>query len=212
MTGRLLHFTSNTPTVQSSRLPLVLFVTLDNTSLFNMGFDARPSNGLVQTQSTYNTSTFSQLPQSPSSLPDTSNQQSNSNHASVPAWSTQSVQRLTQNESLAVPAEQRQNPRRSSAGISKPPTLVRQDERKVSFVDGLVGKFKSASSMSTLSPLKHTIQTRPHKWSRSSGLFLSPHHHVAPALVAFCRSGDILKRPCADPEPATRHFRSLCTT
>lgn len=41
----------------------------------------------------------------------------------------------------SVPSEQRQHPRRSSvARKSKPPPLVRQFERKVAFVDNLVGK------------------------------------------------------------------------
>lgn len=41
----------------------------------------------------------------------------------------------------SVPTEQRQHPRRSSlARNQKPPPLVRQCERKISFVDSLVGK------------------------------------------------------------------------
>lgn len=47
----------------------------------------------------------------------------------------------------AVPAELRQNPRRtaSSSGSSgcHPPSLVRQSDRKVNFVDSLVGTFYS---------------------------------------------------------------------
>lgn len=43
-----------------------------------------------------------------------------------------------------VPSEQRQNPRRTSIGTTSrsgcPPSLVRQCDRKVSFVDSLVGK------------------------------------------------------------------------
>ena len=43
-----------------------------------------------------------------------------------------------------VPSEQRQHPRRTSVGSTSrtgcPPTLVRQCDRKVSFVDSLVGK------------------------------------------------------------------------
>lgn len=43
----------------------------------------------------------------------------------------------------SVPAEQRQNPRRSSLSRNqKPPTLQRQCERKINFVDNLVGEFK----------------------------------------------------------------------
>ena len=41
----------------------------------------------------------------------------------------------------SVPSEQRQNPRRSSLSRNqKPPTLQRQCERKINFVDNLVGK------------------------------------------------------------------------
>lgn len=42
---------------------------------------------------------------------------------------------------VEAPAELRQNPRRtSSSSVSRPPTLVRQGDRKVNFVDNLVGK------------------------------------------------------------------------
>lgn len=41
----------------------------------------------------------------------------------------------------SVPRDQRQHPRRCSLGRShKPPTLVRQDDRKINFVESLVGK------------------------------------------------------------------------
>ena len=39
-----------------------------------------------------------------------------------------------------LPAEQRQHPRRSSSACKQPPPLPRQDERKVLFVNDLVGK------------------------------------------------------------------------
>jgi hypothetical protein len=43
----------------------------------------------------------------------------------------------------SVPAQQRQHPRRSSlARNQRPPPLVRQADRKVNFVDNLVGEFK----------------------------------------------------------------------
>jgi hypothetical protein len=43
----------------------------------------------------------------------------------------------------SVPAQQRQHPRRSSlAKHQRPPPLVRQADRKVNFVDNLVGEFK----------------------------------------------------------------------
>lgn len=46
----------------------------------------------------------------------------------------------SQSDSNAVPPEQRRHPRRSHGGaLQKPPTLVRQEERKATFVDGLVG-------------------------------------------------------------------------
>ncbi|KAI8305727.1 hypothetical protein K4K59_012054 [Colletotrichum sp. SAR11_240] len=52
-------------------------------------------------------------------------------------WAKRSVQQAP----VAVPAELRQNPRRTSAGATRgaaPPPLVRQAERKVNFVDNLV--------------------------------------------------------------------------
>lgn len=46
---------------------------------------------------------------------------------------------LSQTNSNSVPPEQRRNPRRSQGNVlQNPPTLVRQEERKASFVDGLV--------------------------------------------------------------------------
>lgn len=51
-------------------------------------------------------------------------------------------------EVTSVPQEQRQHPRRSSlARDSRPPSLVRQSERKVNFVDNLVGKHKHVTSI-----------------------------------------------------------------
>lgn len=49
----------------------------------------------------------------------------------------------SQPDSNSVPLEQRRHPRRSQAcALQKPPpTLVRQEERKATFVDGLVGMF-----------------------------------------------------------------------
>jgi hypothetical protein len=47
---------------------------------------------------------------------------------------------LSQVDSNSVPPEQRRHPRRSQGNVlQKPPTLVRQEERKATFVDGLVG-------------------------------------------------------------------------
>lgn len=44
-------------------------------------------------------------------------------------------------EVIAVPPHQRQHPRRSSLSkVQKPPALVRQRDRKLNFVDNLVGK------------------------------------------------------------------------
>lgn len=46
----------------------------------------------------------------------------------------------SQSGSNAVPPQQRRHPRRSQGNVlQKPPTLVRQEERKATFVDGLVG-------------------------------------------------------------------------
>lgn len=53
----------------------------------------------------------------------------------------------SQATSEPVPPEQRRNPRRSLGhGLQKPPTLVRQEERKTNFVDGLVGKCSSRAA------------------------------------------------------------------
>ncbi|GAB7348148.1 hypothetical protein MBLNU459_g6164t1 [Dothideomycetes sp. NU459] len=58
-----------------------------------------------------------------------------------------------------VAPEQRCNPRRSSGDIHKPPALVRQDERKVTFVDSLVD---SATQMvEVIWPLSATPLCRP---------------------------------------------------
>jgi hypothetical protein len=48
----------------------------------------------------------------------------------------------SQTDSNPVPPEQRRHPRRSQGNVlQKPPTLVRQEERKATFVDGLVGMY-----------------------------------------------------------------------
>lgn len=52
-------------------------------------------------------------------------------------------QQLSYADVTSVPAQQRQHPRRSSlARNQRPPPLVRQADRKVNFVDNLVGEFK----------------------------------------------------------------------
>jgi len=56
----------------------------------------------------------------------------------------------------SVPVDQRQHPRRNSlARNQKPPPLVRQCERKVTFVDHLVGKYGS-SITHTVHQLRHS--------------------------------------------------------
>ena len=51
-------------------------------------------------------------------------------------------QHLTYADVTSVPAQQRQHPRRISlAKHQRPPPLVRQADRKVNFVDNLVGEF-----------------------------------------------------------------------
>lgn len=63
----------------------------------------------------------------------------------------------------ALPKEQRQNPRRSSAGSrgrsACPPALVRQCDRKVNFVDSLVGMYLCNSSLFASFPecTSHTL-------------------------------------------------------
>ena len=52
-------------------------------------------------------------------------------------------QQLSYADVTSVPLSQRQHPRRSSlAKHQRPPTLVRQADRKINFVDNLVGKSK----------------------------------------------------------------------
>ncbi|KID89459.1 G1/S-specific cyclin Pcl5 [Metarhizium guizhouense ARSEF 977] len=67
------------------------------------------------------------------------------------ATSTQNIvnhrRSLHQRDAEAVPAELRQNPRRTAAGCRTarggcPPALVRQSDRKVNFVDSLVGRWQ----------------------------------------------------------------------
>lgn len=68
-----------------------------------------------------------------------------------PIWEEASTESCGERSSTyadvtSVPSEQRQNPRRSSLSRNqKPPTLQRQCERKVNFVDNLVGKHHSNS-------------------------------------------------------------------
>jgi hypothetical protein len=53
-------------------------------------------------------------------------------------------QQLSYADVTSVPSQQRQHPRRcSSAKYQRPPPLVRQADRKVNFVDNLVGKQQS---------------------------------------------------------------------
>jgi hypothetical protein len=55
-----------------------------------------------------------------------------------------SQHQLSYADVTSVPSQQRQHPRRSSlAKNQRPPPLVRQADRKVNFVDNLVGKSKS---------------------------------------------------------------------
>jgi hypothetical protein len=54
-----------------------------------------------------------------------------------------SQHQLSYADVTSVPSQQRQHPRRSSlAKNQRPPPLVRQADRKVNFVDNLVGKFE----------------------------------------------------------------------
>ena len=69
--------------------------------------------------------------------------------------------------SVEIPAEQRQNPRRSSSGC--PPALVRQSERKVTFVDSLVGKkYRNLSSSSAHPQSDSSAQIVEAIWPLSS--------------------------------------------
>ncbi|KAG9242135.1 cyclin [Calycina marina] len=63
---------------------------------------------------------------------------------SLPAWPKQKL-------SVEIPAEQRKHPRRSSSAGCPPPALVRQSERKITFVDSLVDS--SAQIVEAIWPL-----------------------------------------------------------
>jgi hypothetical protein len=57
-------------------------------------------------------------------------------------------QPLSYADITSAPSEQRQNPRRCSlARNQKPPPLVRQAERKLTFVDNLVGKQRTSNTL-----------------------------------------------------------------
>lgn len=65
----------------------------------------------------------------------------------APDYRRAALQQQQQLRTDAVPVELRQNPRRSSSGPRSgcPPTLVRQSDRKVNFVDSLVGRSKQTN-------------------------------------------------------------------
>jgi hypothetical protein len=66
-------------------------------------------------------------------------------YSNVAAHLSQACQKpLSYADVTSVPSQQRQHPRRSSsAKTHRPPPLVRQADRKVNFVDNLVGKQQS---------------------------------------------------------------------
>ena len=70
----------------------------------------------------------------------------------------------------SVPPTQRQHPRRSNSN-QKPPQLVRQCERKVAFVDNLVGKHYNVFSYLMNSAKDFALKTLPLKWWKSFGPF-----------------------------------------
>ncbi len=102
----------------------------------------------------YNSSLASSASASSTSVwSDTSSQHSDDTSITVPTseldesiWSKQQQQQQTL-ASMEVVPELRQNPRRSSHSATSrtgcPPPLVRQADRKVNFVDNLVGKTNS---------------------------------------------------------------------
>jgi len=66
-----------------------------------------------------------------------------------PLKAQQAAQAPSYADVTSVPSVQRQHPRRSSwEKKQKPPPLVRQCERKINFVDNLVGKLDNISIMS----------------------------------------------------------------
>lgn len=75
----------------------------------------------------------------------------------------------------SVSAEQRQHPRRTSSdGASKPPALVRQDERKALFVNDLVGKLDDGA-----------CHTNPAKTQSGRLCYKSGRSHLANVLVSI---------------------------
>lgn len=69
----------------------------------------------------------------------------------------------------SLPTEQRQHPRRCPlARNQKPPSLVRQDDRKVNFVESLVGKPENHCDVHLLHLLRTTthVKTPQPRWLR----------------------------------------------
>lgn len=70
----------------------------------------------------------------------------------------------------SVPAPRKQHPRRSSSSRSqKPPPLVRQRDRKINFVDNLVGKHNPFHSRNRTFAEDPPRKTLLRKWWKSSG-------------------------------------------
>ncbi|KAH0285873.1 hypothetical protein KCU62_g7142, partial [Aureobasidium sp. EXF-3399] len=81
----------------------------------------------------------------------------------------------TDSDSTSVPLEQRRHPRRSQGNVAqKPPTLVRQQERKATFVDGLVDS--AAQMVEVIWPLS-VANHKPH-----SGGVLSLRRYIEETL------------------------------
>jgi hypothetical protein len=125
------------------------------------------------------------------------------------------IQWSKRKSNVQVPPEQRQHPRRTSSGGASrtgcPPSLVRQCDRKVNFVDSLVGKMQ-CKSQNKSPPLNFPPQILPPKLSKLFGPF-----HQSPAgmrweiRVSFLYERSF-KRLFDDQEQATRPFKLLCTT
>lgn len=117
----------------------------------------------------------------------------------------------------AVPPELRKNPRRTSAACSSsrgcPPTLFRQVDRKVEFVDKLVGKETIQTHHLKCTHAQPPIQILPRTSWKPYGRLRR--FRAAPTLAparASCRSGSSSKRLCAVRARVTRRFRWDSTT
>jgi len=164
------------------------------------------SYSLASSASSSSASVFSQDDSSSASVfsqDDTSSQSSCDSDECPPISHAQWPKKLT----VEIPAEQRQNPRRSSSGC--PPALVRQSERKVTFVDSLVGKKYDMFNSCLSSPPN---QIPPRKSLKRFGPFLPLLAEARWAATACFLCVLSSKKRCGDQGQVTRPSRLRCTT